>query len=177
MNLLKKFIRDNSNIDEDDSDLYIDPADDIDVGIPQTDTEAAVASLDSPERKDPKIQPASPDKVTIKLVKPRSHTEATVIADTLKEGSIVMLDISALDKGHALRLVDFLAGGAYVLGGEMIKTNPYTIVVAPSGVDISGFAAAAEEDEDEEDDEEEEGSEDDGTFDSINDVEEGVEEV
>lgn len=175
MNLLKKFIRDNSNIDEDEDNLYIDPAEDINVGIPEADTEAAVASLDSPERKDPKIQPASPDKVTIKLVKPRSHTEATVIADTLKEGSIVMLDISALDKDHALRLVDFLAGVAYVLGGEMIKTNAYTIVVAPSGVDISGFAAAvAEEEDDEEEEEETDGEED---YAEIPDVEEGVEEV
>jgi hypothetical protein len=29
---------------------------------------------------------------------------------------------------------------AYVLGGEMIKTNKNTIVVSPAGVDISGFA-------------------------------------
>ena len=36
--------------------------------------------------------------------------------------------------------MDFLAGTAYVLGGEMIKTNRNTIVVAPAGVDISGFA-------------------------------------
>ena len=35
--------------------------------------------------------------------------------------------------------MDFLAGVAYVLGGEMIKTNKNTIVVSPSGVDISGF--------------------------------------
>jgi len=33
-----------------------------------------------------------------------------------------------------------VAGVAYVLGGEMIKTNKNTIVVSPSGVDISGFA-------------------------------------
>ena len=33
-----------------------------------------------------------------------------------------------------------MAGVAYVLGGEMIKTNKNTIVVSPAGVDISGFA-------------------------------------
>ena len=76
----------------------------------------------------------------IKLLKPKSHTDATKIADKLKEGCIVLLDISNLTKDKAHRLVDFLAGVAYVLGGEMIKTNKSTIVVSPSGVDITGFA-------------------------------------
>ncbi|MBR7098877.1 MAG: cell division protein SepF, partial [Clostridia bacterium] len=68
-------------------------------------------------------------------------TEAVKIADKLKEGCIVLLDISKLTKEKALRLVDFLAGVAYVLGGEMIKTNKNTIVVSPAGVDISSFAS------------------------------------
>lgn len=70
-----------------------------------------------------------------------------MIADKLKDGCIVLLDISRLTKEQAHRLVDFLAGVAYVLGGEMIKTNKNTIVISPSGVDISGFApeVAAEE--------------------------------
>lgn len=139
MNLLKKFIRnDNADLeDEEYDDLYVDP-DDIRVDIPE-DAVADVASLDSPSRKEPEIHPASPDKVSLKLLQPRSHTEATRIADKLKEGCIVLLDISNLTKEQALRLVDFLAGVAYVLGGEMIKTNKSTIVVSPSGVDISGF--------------------------------------
>ena len=142
MNLLKKFIRnDNSDMGEDDyDDLYRGPdEDDIPVQLPQSDTLSDLASLNSPARKEPEIHPASPDKVSLKLLQPKSHTEATKIADKLKEGCIVLLDISNLTKEKALRLVDFLAGVAYVLGGEMIKTNKNTIVVSPSGVDISGF--------------------------------------
>ena len=41
-------------------------------------------------------------------------------------------------------MVDFLSGVAYVLGGEMIRTNKNTIVISPSGVDISGFAPEPE---------------------------------
>lgn len=142
MNLLKKFIRnDNADMGEDDyDDLYRGPDDeDIPVQLPQSDTMSDLASLNSPARKEPEIHPASPDKVSLKLLQPKSHTEATKIADKLKEGCIVLLDISNLTKEKALRLVDFLAGVAYVLGGEMIKTNKNTIVVSPSGVDISGF--------------------------------------
>ncbi len=144
MNLLKRFIRDNTatESEEEYEDFY--PALDAENENPASSVEEDVASLDSPARKDPEIHPASPEKVTLKLIQPRSHTEATRIADKLKEGCIVLLDISNLTKEQALRLVDFLSGVAYVLGGEMIKTNPNTIVVSPSGVDVSGFIAAEE---------------------------------
>jgi len=141
MNLLKKFIRnDNADMEEDYDDIYAMP-EDLKLEMAESDIEADVSAIDSPARKTPDIRPASPDKVALKLLQPRSHTEAAKIADKLKEGCIVLLDISNMTKEKALRLVDFLAGVAYVLGGEMIKTNKNTIIVAPSGVDISSFAA------------------------------------
>ena len=140
MILLKKFIRtDNADLEDDIDDVYMTP-EDFKMDIPEEDPATSISSLDSPARKDPEIHPASADKVSLKLLQPKSHTEATKIADKLKDGCIVLLDISNLTKDKACRLIDFLAGVAYVLGGEMIKTNKHTIVVAPSGVDISGFA-------------------------------------
>ncbi|MBQ9131564.1 MAG: cell division protein SepF [Clostridia bacterium] len=146
MNLLKKFVRnDNANLAEEEEyeDIYAIP-EDIKMEMSDVSTANAVSAMDSPERKDPEIHPASPDKVSLKLLQPKSHTEAAVIADKLKDGCIVLLDISNLTKEQAHRLVDFLAGVAYVLGGEMIKTNKNTIVVSPAGVDISGFAQQQE---------------------------------
>ena len=141
MNLLKKFVRnDNADLEEDYDDIYVMP-EDLKMEMPGSDPDADVSAIDSPSRKDPDIRPANPDKVALKLLQPRSHTEATKIADKLKEGCIVLLDISNLTKERAVRLVDFLAGVAYVLGGEMIKTNQNTIVVSPAGVDISSFAS------------------------------------
>ena len=148
MNLLKKFVRnDNADMEEEDyNDIYMMP-EDLKMEIAGNDVASELTAMDSPARTDPEIHPASPDKVALKLLQPKSHTEATKIADKLKEGCIVLLDISNLTKEKAHRLVDFLAGVAYVLGGEMIKTNKNTIVVSPAGVDISGFAPeeAAEE--------------------------------
>ena len=142
MNLLKKFVRnDNADFEEDYDEMYVMP-DDIRMDI--EDVDDSVSSMDSPSRKEPEIQPVSADKVSLKLLQPKSHTEATKIADKLKEGCIVLLDISNLSRDQARRLVDFLAGVAYVLGGEMIKTNKSTIVVSPAGVDISGFAPQEE---------------------------------
>ena len=146
MNLLKRFIRnDHADLENEGlyDDLYVDP-EDMPAGVTDSDAESDVASLNSTARKEPDIRAASPDKVSLKLLQPKSHTEATKIADRLKDGSIVLLDISNLSKDQARRLVDFLAGVAYVLGGEMIKTNKNTIVVSPAGVDIAGITAQDE---------------------------------
>lgn len=144
MNLLKRFVRnDNADFDEsyDENELYVMPED---IQMPDP-TENGVAAIENPARKDPEFRPATTaDKVSLKLLQPKSHIEATKIADKLKEGCIVLLDISRLTKEQAHRLVDFLSGVAYVLGGEMIRTNKNTIVISPSGVDISGFAPEPE---------------------------------
>lgn len=146
MNLLKKFVRnDNADLDEDLGDDALVMTDDIGMEMPETDVDEDVASMDSPSRKESEIQPAKPEKVSLKLLQPKSHIEATKIADKLKEGCIVLLDISMLSNEQVHRLVDFLAGVAYVLGGEMIKTNKSTIVISPAGVDITGFASDLEE--------------------------------
>ena len=140
MNLLKKFVRnDNADLEEDYDDIYVMP-DDLVVEMPETSVEEKVSALDSPARKEPEIHPASLEKVSLKLLQPRSHTEATFVTDKLKSGCIVLLDISQLSKDQVRRFVDFLSGVAYVLGGEMIQTNRTTILVSPSGVDITGFA-------------------------------------
>ena len=144
MNLLKRFVRnDNADFDEsyDENELYVMPED---IQMPDA-TENGVAAIENPARKDPEFRPATTaDKVSLKLLQPKSHIEATRIADKLKDGCIVLLDISRLTKEQAHRLVDFLSGVAYVLGGEMIRTNKNTIVISPSGVDISGFAPDVE---------------------------------
>ena len=146
MNLLKKFVRnDNADLDEEFDDDTLVMTDDIGMEMPETDVGEELASMDSPSRKEPEIQPAKPEKVSLKLLQPKSHIEATKIADKLKEGCIVLLDISMLSSEQVHRLVDFLAGVAYVLGGEMIRTNKNTIVISPAGVDVTGFASDLEE--------------------------------
>ena len=160
MNMLKRFLR-NDNTEED-TELYDDEglylSDDLNMDIPESEyaTDLSSSTLDNPTRKEPEIQPVKPEKVSLKLLQPKSHIEATKIADKLKEGCIVVLDIGLLSAEQVHRLVDFLAGVAYVLGGEMIKTNRSTIVISPAGVDITGFASDLEEPAAEEEDAEEE---------------------
>ncbi len=154
MNFVKKFWgNDNADFEESYDDIYVMPE------SLKTDIEQSEARENpitgAPANNDLSFHPASADGVSLKLLKPKSHIEAAKIADKLKEGCIVLLDISNLNKEQAHRLVDFLAGVAYVMNGEMIKTNKSTILVSPSGVNISTLvtedpeALAAEEEAEE----------------------------
>ena len=87
---------------------------------------------------------AAASQLQVVLVKPEKFDDASGIADSLNAKKTVVLNLEATSKEVSRRLVDFLSGVAYVLGGEMIRTNKNTIVISPSGVDISGFAPEAE---------------------------------
>lgn len=138
MNLLKKFSSKNEN-SYDDDEIYGGNEDngyyagEDDVYGAGEDKTAAVNDF----RKVPAQGGAG--KIALKLVRPESHTDAPKIANQLMSGSIVVLDIDSLERESAIRLIDFLAGVIHVLGGQMIKTNRTTIVVAPNGVDIGDF--------------------------------------
>ena len=141
MNILKKFMRnDNADLEETEYDdgIYMMP-DDFNPKQTADEEDDTVSALNNPARKEPEIRPASSEKVSVKLLRPQSHTEATKIADNLKEGSIVLLDISGLERSVVSHLIDFLTGVAYVLGGEMVRTNKYTILISPTGVDIASI--------------------------------------
>ena len=153
MNLLKRFIRGTDPIDDnmdeiEENDYYEDEQEFDDPEVAK-----GIAAIDSDDRKNPNIRPASSvEKVSLKIMTPHSNADAVPIADLLKEGAIVLLDISNMEKDQAFRLVDFLAGVAYVIGGEMTKTNRNTIIISPAGVDIAGVIPdfGGEEAEDEE---------------------------
>ena len=137
MNLLKRFVRnDNADFDEsyDENELYVMPED---LEIPE-ETLNGVSALENPARKDPEFRSASDaEKVSLKLLQPKSHIEATKIADKLKDGCIVLLDISRLTKEQAHRLVDFLSGVAYSIDGSIKKIATNAYVITPNNVDIS----------------------------------------
>ena len=153
MNLLKRFIRGTDPIDDPadqiDENEYEDSYDEQDWADP--DIAKGLAAVNSSDRKNLNFKPVNAsEKVSVKIMTPHSTADAMSVADQLKEGSIVILNISDLEKDAAYRVVDFLAGVAYIIGGEMNKTARNTIIISPAGVDIAGVIPdfGGEEDED-----------------------------
>ena len=54
---------------------------------------------------------------------PTSFSQTRILADKLKAGQNVIIDVTNMDKKDALRMIDFLGGVMYSLNGDMKKLN------------------------------------------------------
>ena len=58
--------------------------------------------------------------------KPQAFSSTQEISDSLKNGNIIIVDISELIKSDALRMIDFLGVVMYELNGDMKRLNKVT---------------------------------------------------
>ena len=77
----------------------------------------------------------------LKIMNPKSYADAEEVAGYLMNGSTVLLNIENMAREQAVRLLDYLKGATYVVGGLMTKVGKTTIVVAPKNVDVSSIEA------------------------------------
>lgn len=74
----------------------------------------------------------------IMIIKPKCFNNSTEAADQLKQRRPVILDVGGLDPEEARRVVDFIAGTVYGLGGDIQKVSGGIFVATPSSFDIAG---------------------------------------
>jgi len=74
----------------------------------------------------------------IVIASPKTIEDAGEICDRLLEGKIVALNFESADHAASQRIVDFLSGASYSLGGTISGMGNRTFIVAPKNVDISG---------------------------------------
>ena len=67
----------------------------------------------------------------------RAFSDAQLLADALKIGRPVVMDLRATEPEMVRRLVDFSSGLTYALDGTMRKVGQGVILVAPTGVELS----------------------------------------
>src|SRR5574342_417820 len=64
--------------------------------------------------------------VKVVLVEPRVYAEAQDIADQLKNRRAVVMNLQCIPHDQAKRIVDFLSGTVYAIGGDIQKLGPNT---------------------------------------------------
>ncbi|MBQ9084601.1 MAG: cell division protein SepF [Clostridia bacterium] len=70
--------------------------------------------------------------VEFRVVRPESFAEVSSIANNLLAGCTVVLNTEVLDKPTITRMLDFINGVTYCMGGEIKKVAPGTFIVTPS---------------------------------------------
>lgn len=72
------------------------------------------------------------------LVEPRVYAEAQDIADHLKNRRAVVVNLQRIEKDQAKRIVDFLSGTVYAIGGDIQKIGTDIFLCTPDNIEVSG---------------------------------------
>lgn len=78
------------------------------------------------------------DPLKVVLLEPENFEDCQQIADNLKSRRTVIINVENLDLAMARRIIDFVGGVAYALGGTLQKIGAGIIIAVPNNVDISG---------------------------------------
>lgn len=76
--------------------------------------------------------------VRVVLMEPRSYDEAQEIADHLKSRRSVVVNLQRVRRDQAIRIVDFLSGTVYALGGHISKLGSDIFLCTPDSVEVLG---------------------------------------
>jgi cell division inhibitor SepF len=71
------------------------------------------------------------------IIVARNFSDAQMLADGIRSGRPLVLDLRSTEPEMVRRLVDFTSGLTYALDGKMAKIAQGVILVSPAGVAVS----------------------------------------
>ena len=72
------------------------------------------------------------------LLEPRAYSESQQIADYLKNRSAVVVNLKRVTPDQAKRIVDFLSGTLYAIGGDLQKLGGGIFLCTPRNINVEG---------------------------------------
>lgn len=72
------------------------------------------------------------------LLEPRAYSESQQIADHLKNRNTVVVNLKRVTSDQAKRIVDFLSGTIYAIGGDLQKIGGGIFLCTPNNVNVQG---------------------------------------
>lgn len=75
---------------------------------------------------------------TMILLEPRAYSESQQIADYLKSDSSVIVNLKRVTPDQAKRIVDFLSGTIYAIGGDLQKLGGGIFLCTPHSISVEG---------------------------------------
>lgn len=72
------------------------------------------------------------------LLEPRAYSESQQIADYLKNRSAVVVNLKRVTPDQAKRIVDFLSGTLYAIGGDLQKLGGGIFLCTPKNINVEG---------------------------------------
>ena len=72
------------------------------------------------------------------LLEPRAYSESQQIVDYLKSRNSVVVNLKRVTSDQAKRIVDFLSGTIYAIGGDLQKIGGGIFLCTPNNVNVQG---------------------------------------
>ena len=72
------------------------------------------------------------------LLEPRAYSESQQIADHLKARNAVVVNFKRVTSDQAKRIIDFLSGTLYAIGGDLQKIGGGIYLCTPKNVNVQG---------------------------------------
>ncbi len=89
------------------------------------------------------------------LIEPRAYSESQTIADHLKSKNAVVVNLKRVTAAQAKRIIDFLTGTLYAIGGDLQKVGPGIYLCTPKNVSVQGKISDSEDEKGKDKDEDE----------------------
>ena len=75
----------------------------------------------------------------IRAYRPQNFKESSrEIVDLLLSNISIALNVEGFDMNQAQKIIDFVSGACYAIGGHMQRLSGYIFIITPANVDISG---------------------------------------
>lgn len=75
---------------------------------------------------------------TVYVIKPQDFNEAQTVAEYLREGKAIVVNLEGIDLAVAQRVIDFIGGSCFALDGTLQAISANIFIAAPQAVDVSG---------------------------------------
>ena len=72
------------------------------------------------------------------LLEPRAFSESQQIADHLKKRNTVVVNMKRVTSEQAKRIIDFLSGTVYAIGGDLQKIGVGIFLCTPKNISVQG---------------------------------------
>ncbi|MCD8020618.1 MAG: cell division protein SepF [Clostridiales bacterium] len=74
----------------------------------------------------------------VKVIKPQEFNEAQIVAEFLKDGKTIVVNLEGIEISQAQRIIDFIGGASFAVDGSLKAISNNIFIVAPGNIEVSG---------------------------------------
>ena len=75
--------------------------------------------------------------LSMQVIRPTGFADSPKVADCLKAGQAVVLNLEDMEESEARRMIDYIAGVLYAVDGKIERPAGRTFLLTPKGVSVS----------------------------------------